>query len=60
MILIVTTLHIAHNQTLSPTVRVLAVWTPMATVALAPPMDNVIGLQRTALLRTTPQVNDPD
>ena len=60
MILTVTALHIAQNQTLSPAVWMLAVWTPVAQITLAPPMDNVIRLLRTALMTINPQVNDPD
>ena len=60
MILTVIALHIAQNQTPSPAVRMLAVWTPVAQITLAPPMDNVIRLLRTALMTNNPRVNDPD
>ena len=37
-----------------------AVWTSVAQITLALPMDNVIRLLRTALMTINPQVNDPD
>ena len=60
MILTAIALHIAQNQTLSPAVRMLVVWTPVAQITLAPPMDNVIYLQRRALMTINPKVNDPE
>ena len=59
MILTVTALHITQTQTLSPVVGMSAVWTPVAQITPALPMDSVIRLPRRVLMPSNPDLNDP-
>ena len=58
MIVTVIALHITQSQTLSPVVRMLAVWTLVAQISPAHPMHSAIHLPR-RLMTVNPKMNDP-